>query len=49
MLGVNIYCGLAETPNENKYILVFTDYLSRWAEASPMKRRDAKTVEKLYL
>jgi hypothetical protein len=49
MLGVDILCGLPETPNKNKYILVFTDYLSRWAEAFPMKRIDAKTVAKLFI
>ena len=49
MLGVDILCGLPETVNKNKYILVFTDYLSRWAEAFPLKKMDAKSIAKLFI
>jgi transposase InsO family protein len=47
MLGVDILCGLPETPSKHK--LVFTDNLSRWAQAFPMNKIDAKTVAKLFI
>jgi hypothetical protein len=49
MFGVDILCGLPETPSKKIYILVFTEYLSRWAEAFPMKKIDAKTVAKHFI
>ncbi|CAF1149257.1 unnamed protein product, partial [Brachionus calyciflorus] len=49
MIGVDILGPLKETKLGNKYILVFTDYLSRWAEAFPIKRIDAKTIAKVFI
>lgn len=40
---------LLESDRGNTYLLVFTDYLTRWTEAFPVKSTDAKTVaEKMY-
>ena len=49
MLGVDILGPLTETINGNKYVLVFTDYLSRWPECFAIKRIDAKTVAKIFV
>jgi hypothetical protein len=49
MMGVDILGPLTETKSGNKYILVFTDYLSRWVEVFPMRRMDAKTIAKLFV
>lgn len=49
MLGVDILGPLTETKNGNKYILVFTDYLSKWAEAFAIKRIDSVTVAKIFV
>jgi hypothetical protein len=49
MLGVDILGPLPETKKGNEYVLVFTCYLSKWVEAFPMKKIDAKTVAKLLI
>ncbi len=49
MLGVDIVGPLPETAQGNKYIIVFTDYLTRWPEAFPIKKIDAKTVAKIFV
>jgi hypothetical protein len=49
MLGVDILGPLTETKDGHKYILVFTDYLSRWAEAFALKRIDSKSIAKIFL
>ena len=49
MLGVDILFGLAETCNKNKYILVLRDYLTRWGEAVPLKKMDAKSIAELLI
>jgi hypothetical protein len=49
LLGVDILCGLPETANKNKYIPVFTDYLTRWAVAFPLKKKNAKSITKLLI
>ena len=49
MIGVDILGPLPETTSGYKYILVFTDYLTRWPEAFPIKRIDAKTIAKVFV
>jgi len=49
MLGVDILGPLTETKKGNKYVLVFTDYLSKWAEAFPLKKTDALTIAKIFV
>ena len=49
MVGVDILGPLPVTTKGNKYILVFTDYLTRWVEAFPMKNMEAKTVAKIFI
>jgi hypothetical protein len=49
MAGVDILGPLKETGNGNKYIIVFTDYLTRWPEAFAIKNREAKTVAKVFV
>ena len=49
MVGVDILGPLTETKQGNRYILVFTDYLTRWAEAFGIRNIDAKTVSKVFV
>ncbi|CAF1071831.1 unnamed protein product [Brachionus calyciflorus] len=49
MVGVDILGPLPETSRNNKYIVIFTDYLSKWAEALATGRIDAKTIAKILL
>ena len=49
MMGMDILGPLKQTINGNKYILVFTDYLTRWPEAFAIKNREAKTIAKVFI
>ena len=49
MMGVDILGPLTETMNGNMYVVVFTDYLTRWVEAFPMKDMQAKTIAKIFV
>lgn len=49
MVGVDILGPLPETYSGNKYLLVFTDYLTKWPEAFPISRIDAKTIAKVFI
>ena len=46
MVGIDILGPLPETLSGNKYILVITDYLTRWPEAFALKNTTAETVAK---
>src|SRR5690606_10754009 len=37
------------TPRNNRYLLVATDYLSKWVEVSAVSSADAKTVSQFLL
>jgi hypothetical protein len=49
MVGVDILGPITTTYSGNKYILVFTDYLTRWPEAFAIKNIEAKTVAKVFV
>ncbi|OWY92554.1 hypothetical protein PHMEG_00038400 [Phytophthora megakarya] len=40
---------LETTPRDNKYILAFTDYFTRWVEAFPVKRHGTVTFVNLMV
>lgn len=46
-VAVDFVGPLPSTPSGKKYILVFTDYLSKWPEAFAVETADAETVAKL--
>ena len=49
MMGVDILGPLTQTINGNKYIVVFTDYVTRWPEAFAIKNMEAKTIAKVFV
>ena len=40
---------LPQTPRSNRYILVISDYFSKWVEAFPMENMEALTVAKILV
>ena len=44
IIGVDILGPLTETSLGNQYVLVFSDYLTKWVEAYPLKKADAISV-----
>ena len=44
MVAVDIMGPLPETPNHNRYVLVATDYFTRWTEAYAIPNMTAETV-----
>ncbi len=43
-IGIDLIGPLKETPRGNKYIITCTDYHSKWAEALPLKTKEAGSV-----
>jgi len=43
LVAVDILSGLPSTPENFKYVLVITDYFTKWAEAYPLKDSEAPT------
>jgi hypothetical protein len=43
-VGVDILGPLPPTADGNKYILVFSDYFTKWVEAIPIKNQEATTI-----
>ena len=43
-IAMDILGPLPETEQQNKYILVISDYFTKWTESFPMKNMEAKTV-----
>ena len=48
-VGVDIVGPLRKTDRGNRYILVFSDYLTRWPEAFPIANMDAGTVARILV
>lgn len=48
-VGVDFVGVLPETTARNKFILVFTDYLTKWVEAFAVPSDDASTVAQIFL
>lgn len=44
MLGMDLMGPLPETSKGNRYVMVVTDYLTRWVEAFPLKAKKAITI-----
>lgn len=49
MLGIDFLGPLPVTDNGNRYILVLTDYATRWPEAFPTKDMKAETVAHILI
>ncbi len=49
MLGIDFVGPLTETDDGNKYILVITDYATRWVEAFATEDIKAMTVAKILI
>lgn len=48
-MGVDVVGPLCMTERGNKYVLVFTDYFTKWAEAIPMADQKAVTVAQAFV
>ncbi|XP_069038026.1 gypsy retrotransposon integrase-like protein 1 isoform X2 [Lepisosteus oculatus] len=44
ILGINIFGPFPETKRDNTYVVVITDYLSKWVEAVPIQKKDSLSV-----
>jgi len=40
---------LSTTNSGNKYALVFTDYLTKWVEAFPLRDQTAESIAKIFI
>ena len=49
MVGVDVLGPLPTTKLNNKYVEVFTEYLSRWVEAFQTENQEANTIVKLLV
>ena len=48
-LATDILGELPETENGNKYILIVSDYFTKWTEAFPMRNMEAETVANIIV
>ncbi|VDI15529.1 Hypothetical predicted protein [Mytilus galloprovincialis] len=48
-VALDILGPLPITTSGNKFILVLTDYFSRWAEAYPIPNQEAETISKIFV
>ncbi|CAF1114090.1 unnamed protein product [Brachionus calyciflorus] len=48
MVAVDIL-ELTRTNSGNKYVVVFTDYLTKWVEAFPLRDQNAESIAKIFI
>ena len=48
-VAVDIFGPLPRTRQGNRYILVVTDYFTKWVEAYPLRNQEAETVAKVLV
>ena len=48
-VGIDIFGPLPRSKRGNRYILVVTDYFTKWAEAYPLRSQDAQTVARVLV
>ncbi|XP_071943839.1 uncharacterized protein [Antedon mediterranea] len=48
-IGMDIVGPLVKTENGNRYLLVFTEYLTKWVEADAIPDKSAKTVLRSFI
>jgi hypothetical protein len=47
-VGVDVL-ELTRSSSGNQYVVVFTDYLTKWVEAFPMKDQKAEKIAKIFI
>ena len=48
-VAVDVLGPFPPTYKSNRYILIFSDYLTRWPDAIPVEKADAETTAKLFV
>ena len=48
-VAVDVLGPLKPSNRQNRYIVVFSDYLTRWCEAFPVPRVEAKVIARLLV
>ena len=49
LVGMDLIGELPETKKKNKWILVITDYLTKWIEAEPLPDAKAETIARVFV
>ncbi|KAJ8400066.1 hypothetical protein AAFF_G00401050 [Aldrovandia affinis] len=44
LLGIDVFGPFPETSRGNAYVVILTDYMSKWVEAFPIQKRDSLSV-----
>lgn len=48
-IAIDILGELPETDNENRYIVVISDYYTKWTESHPMQNMEASTLANILM
>jgi hypothetical protein len=49
VVGTDIMGPLPKTKNGHRYIITFTDHMTKWVEAIPLKETSAETIAEVYV